>query len=58
MPLSLARYFPEKVEHTHHTFSDPAKASGAEEEILNSFRKTRDEIESFCFKLYKGNLLK
>ena len=40
--------FPEKVDHKHHTFNDPAKASGAEEEILNSFRKTRDKIDAFC----------
>ena len=40
--------FPEKIDHTHHAFNDPANASGAEEEILNSFRKIRDEIDSFC----------
>jgi len=40
--------FPEKVNHTHHTFSDPAKAVGTESEILDAFRKTRDEIDSFC----------
>jgi len=45
--------FPENVDHTHHTFSDPAKASGSDEEILNSFRKTRDEIESFSLNYIK-----
>ena len=45
--------FPEKVDHTHHTFNDPAKTSGSEEEILNSFRKTRDEIESFSLNYIK-----
>ena len=45
--------FSENVDHTHHTFNDPAKASGSEEEILNSFRKTRDEIESFSLNYIK-----
>ena len=40
--------FPEITDHTHHAFNDPANASGTEEEILNSFRKIRDEIDSFC----------
>jgi arsenate reductase len=46
--IEVCPVFPEKVDHMHHTFNDPAKASGAEDEILNSFRKIRDEIESFC----------
>ena len=45
--------FPEKVDHTHHTFNDPAKTSGSDGEILNSFRKTRDEIESFSLNYIK-----
>jgi len=47
--------FPEKVNHTHHTFTDPAKAIGSEEEILNSFRKTRNEIEIFCSNYIREN---
>jgi len=34
------------VRRTHLGFSDPAKATGAEEEILTEFRKIRDEIKS------------
>ena len=45
--------FPEKTNHTHHTFNDPAKTSGTEEKILNSFRNTRDEIESFSLNYIK-----
>lgn len=46
--IEVCPVFPEKIDHTHHAFNDPANASGAEEEILNSFRKIRDEIDSFC----------
>jgi len=43
--------FPENVNHIHYSFPDPAKAEGTEEEILNSFRATRDEIDNFCREL-------
>ena len=29
----------------HHSFQDPAKAAGSEEEVMNVFRNVRDEIE-------------
>lgn len=35
----------------HHSFEDPAKATGTEEEILESFRKVRDEIKVYCYNL-------
>lgn len=47
--------FPEKVNHTHHTFHDPARATGTEEEILDSFRATRDKIETFCKEYLTSN---
>jgi hypothetical protein len=28
----------------HHSFSDPAKAEGTNEEVMNVFRAVRDEI--------------
>lgn len=34
------------VRRTHLGFSDPAKATGSEEEILTEFRKVRDEIKN------------
>jgi len=34
------------VRRTHLGFSDPAKATGDEEELLTEFRKVRDEIKS------------
>ena len=43
--------FPEQVKHIHYSFPDPAKATGSEEEILDSFRATRDEIDNFSREL-------
>jgi len=34
------------VQRTHLGFSDPAKATGGEQEILTEFRKVRDEIKT------------
>lgn len=48
--------FQEKVDHTHHTFSDPAKTTGSDVKILNSFRKTRDEIDDFCSNYIKEKI--
>jgi arsenate reductase len=40
--------FPTTSEKIHHSFSDPAKATGTEEEIMNAFRDVRDQIKFFC----------
>lgn len=36
---------PPKVEKIHWPLTDPAKATGTEEAIMNEFRATRDEVE-------------
>lgn len=36
---------PPEVKRLHWSMKDPAKAEGAEEEVLDEFRKVRDEIE-------------
>lgn len=36
--------FPGNTEILHISFPDPAKASGSEEEILNVFRRVRDDL--------------
>lgn len=47
--------FPGKVEHRLHIgFDDPAEATGSEDEVLNIFRRVRDEIESEFTKFYKN----
>lgn len=40
-------YFPSDAEKLHHNFTDPAKATGSEEDILKEFRRVRDEIKVF-----------
>lgn len=35
------------TEKVYHSFSDPKRAKGSEEEIVNAFRKTRDEIKDW-----------
>lgn len=39
----------------HNSFEDPAKVHGSEEEVMNSFRKVRDEIKAYCYKFYLMN---
>ena len=38
--------FPGNGERIHWSFKDPADAVGSEEEVLNEFRKIRDQIKS------------
>jgi len=46
-------WFPSGAKLIHHSFSDPSKLKGTEEEIKAAFRKTRDEIKSYCKELVK-----
>ena len=39
--------FPSTAKKVHHNFTDPAKAQGSEEEVLDVFRQVRDEIRDF-----------
>ncbi len=47
--------FPGQVNRHHWGFNDPAHATGTEDEILNAFRKTRDEIR-LVFEAYGAGL--
>jgi arsenate reductase len=40
--------FPSSAKRIHHNFTDPAKATGSEEEIMAEFRRVREEIKSYC----------
>ncbi|QSB11488.1 arsenate reductase (thioredoxin) [Lysinibacillus fusiformis] len=42
--------------HLHWSFEDPTKAHGTDEEILDAFRKVRDEIEIAILKFMEGNI--
>jgi arsenate reductase len=46
--------FTGKVGHRQHIgFEDPAEATGTEEEILNTFRRIRDEIKERFYDFYR-----
>ena len=40
--------FPSSAQRIHHNFTDPAKATGTEVEIMAEFRRVREEIKEFC----------
>lgn len=44
-------YLPGNAKRVHHSFPDPAKATGTEDEIMNAFRTTRDEIREWSQQL-------
>lgn len=46
--------FPTKANKLHHNFPDPAKAQGTEEEIMASFRHTRELIKNWVKDFVKG----
>ena len=39
-------FFPGEAERIHWSFEDPANATGTEQEVLEIFRKVRDQIKS------------
>lgn len=41
-------WFPSNAQRLHQNFADPARATGSEEEILEEFRRIRDEIKTFA----------
>ena len=50
-------YFSGDVKHRLHIgFEDPAEATGTDEEIMNEFRRIRNEILVDFFRFYQNNL--
>lgn len=49
-------FFPTKAEKFHYNFSDPAKATGTDEEISEEFRKVRQQIKEYCEDFVAENL--
>ena len=45
-------FFPGGKEYLHHTFEDPAACTGTDEEVLNCFRRSRDEIRAWIEKTF------
>jgi arsenate reductase (thioredoxin) len=47
-----------KVKHRmHFGFEDPSHSSGTDEQIMNEFRRIRDEIKTIFYKFYKDFLI-
>lgn len=49
-------YFPTKAIKLHHNFTDPAKASGTEAQIMDEFRAVRNQIKEYCKEFVEKNL--
>ena len=40
--------FPFSAHKLHHSFADPAKATGSEDEIMQQFRAVRDDVKAYA----------
>lgn len=49
-------FFPSSAQKYHKNFPDPAQATGTEAEIMECFRKVRDEIKDFAYDFIKENI--
>lgn len=49
-------YFPSKAKKFHHNFPDPAKAIGEEVEIMEQFRKVRNQIKQYSQRFIQQHL--
>ena len=48
-------YFPSKAKILHQNFTDPAKAIGTDEEIMEQFRQVRQQIKDYCRQFVMDN---
>ncbi|MFX1538188.1 MAG: arsenate reductase ArsC [Promethearchaeota archaeon] len=48
-------FFPGAFQYLHENFQDPSSAEGTEEEILDVFRRVRDEIKAWIEKTFGEN---
>jgi arsenate reductase len=48
--------FPTSARTFHHNFLDPAKATGSEKEIMEVFKKVRNEIRHYCQDFIASNI--
>lgn len=49
-------YFPSSAKRLHHSFPDPAKAVGSEEDIMRQFAQVRDLIKAYCRQFVQEHL--
>ena len=50
-------WFPTHAHHHHHSFEDPALVQGTEAEIMDAFRRVRDEIKVYCREFVERHVL-
>src|SRR5690606_19936476 len=50
------RLIPTRAKKCHHNFSDPAKATGTDQEINEQFREVRPQIKEYCERFVAENL--
>ena len=48
-------FFPTQAKKFHHNFPDPAKAVGTDAEVLQKFRKVREQIKAYCKQFVEDN---
>ncbi|MCW5911473.1 MAG: arsenate reductase ArsC [Cyclobacteriaceae bacterium] len=48
--------FPITARKFHQNFSDPAKTTGTDEEIMQAFRQVRQQIKDYCKQFVAANL--
>jgi arsenate reductase len=48
-------YFPALEKQFHQNFPDPASVNGTPEEVLDEFRKVRDDIKAYSKRFVEGN---
>ena len=49
-------FFPSNAQQFHQNFPDPAKATGAESEIMKQFAAVREQIKQYCNDFVKNNV--
>jgi arsenate reductase (thioredoxin) len=50
-------FFGKLKHHLHFGFEDPSNFKGTEEQIINEFRRVRDEIKTAFYKFYTDSLI-
>lgn len=48
-------FFPTEAKKFHHNFPDPAKAVGTDAEVMQQFRKVREQIKTYCKEFVEEN---
>ena len=55
--LERCPFFPTQAMRFHQNFPDPAKATGSTDEVLQSFRTTRNMVKAYCAKFVEEHLV-